>query len=47
MELLLAFMAVAVIWGMFSRTVDWRHLAVLVSGGAVVAFVYQISIGVW
>lgn len=47
MELLLVFMLGGVIWGMFTRSVDWRHIAVLVSGAAVLAFAYQISVGAW
>ena len=47
MELLLVFVLIAVIWGMASRSIDWRHYFVLLSGAAVVAFIYQVSPGVW
>jgi hypothetical protein len=47
MELLLVFMLIGVVWGMFSHSVDWRHYAVLAAGAAVLAFLYQVSVGAW
>lgn len=47
MELLLAFLLIAVILGMLSTSLDWRHYAALCGTAAVLAFFYQVSYGAW
>jgi biotin transporter BioY len=47
MRLLLGFLLVAVVAGMFARSMDWRAFVAFIWSAAVVAAVYQYSVGAW
>jgi hypothetical protein len=47
MQLLLAFLLIAVISGFVSRTLDWRGYATLLFGALLVTGVYMAVSGAW